>query len=88
MKVYKELKTREEVQISKLDNINLEKINNVRLDIAKNYIVYELDKEKLFSALVSYVKLIFHSTFIEMFGAFKVNAAPLYISGENDFYEN
>ena len=48
MKVYKELKTREEVQISKLDNINLEKINNVRLDIAKNYIVYELDKEKAF----------------------------------------
>ena len=87
MKVYKELKTREEVQISKLDNINLEKINNVRLDIAKNYIVYELDKEKaFFSALVSYVKLIFHSTFIEMFGAFKVNAAPLYISGENDFF--
>ena len=46
MKVYKELKTREEVQINKLDNINLEKINNIRLDIAKNYIVYELDKEK------------------------------------------
>ena len=87
MKVYKELKKREEVEIDKLKNINLEKINNIRLDIAKNYIVYELDKEKaFFAAIVSYMKLIFHSTFIEMFGAFKVNASPLYISGENDFF--
>ena len=87
MEVYKKLKKLEEIQINKIENINLEKINNIRLSIAKNYIVYELDKKKaFFAAVVSYAKLIFHSTFIEIFGAFQVDASPLYVSGENDFF--
>ena len=46
-----------------------------------------MDKDKLFFAvLISYVKLIFHSTFIEIFSAFKINASPLYFSGENNFF--
>ena len=89
MKVYNELKKREQTEIDKIENINLEKRNKIRLDIAKDYIVYELDKEKAaFAALVSYAKLIFHSTFIEIFGAFKINVSSLYISGENDFFKS
>ena len=66
----------------------VEKRNKIRLDIAKDYIIHELDKEKAaFAALVSYAKLIFHSTFIEIFGAFKINVSSLYISGENDFFK-
>lgn len=88
MKVYNELRAREQIQINKLENVNLEKGNKIRLDIAKNYIINELDKEKAtFAALVSYAKLIFHSTFIEIFGAFKINVSSLYISGENDFFK-
>ena len=88
MKVYNELKTREQTQINKLENVNLEKGNKIRLDIAKNYIINELDKkEATFATLVSYAKLIFHSTFIEIFGAFKINVPSLYISGENDFFK-
>ena len=88
MKVYDELRAREQAQINKLENVNLEKENKIRLDIAKNFIIHELDKEKAaFAALVSYAKLIFHSTFIEIFGAFKINVSSLYISGENDFFK-
>lgn len=88
MKVYNELKKREQIEIDKIENINLEKRNKIRLDIAKDYIIHELDKEKAaFAALVSYAKLIFHSTFIEIFGAFKINVSSLYISGENDFFK-
>ena len=35
--------------------------------------------------MVSYAKLIFHSTFIEIFGALGINASPLYVSGEDNF---
>ena len=73
--------------MNKIENPNLSQINKIRINIGKNYVLNEMEKGKLaFAALVSYVKLIFHSTFIEIFGAFKINSSPLYISGEEDFF--
>ena len=47
----------------------------------------EMELERLaFSAFISYLKLIFHSTFIEIFSAFEMTVSPLYSSGENNFY--
>ena len=43
-------------------------------------------KKITYSALVSYAKLIFHSTFIEIFGALGIDASPLYVSGEDNFF--
>lgn len=87
MEVFRNLQERTQTRISKLDDVNLEKINSIRIDVAKNYILYDMDKEKAtYAALVSYVKLIFHSTFIEIFGALGIKASPLYISGEDNFF--
>ena len=82
------LERRFEDQVKKIENPNLSQINKIRMNIGKNYLLNEMDKDKLFFAvLISYVKLIFHSTFIEIFSAFKINASPLYFSGENNFFQ-
>ena len=87
MKVFRMLQERTQTRINNLDNVNLKKRNNIRIDVAKDYILYEMDKEKAtYSALVSYGKLIFHSTFIEIFGALGIDASPLYVSGEDNFF--
>ena len=87
MNVQKILERRFEDQVKKIENPNLSQINKIRMNIGKNYLLNEMDKDKLFFAvLISYVKLIFHSTFIEIFSAFKINASPLYFSGENNFF--
>ena len=37
------------------------KINSIRIDVAKNYMINEMDKKKItYAAMVSYAKLIFH----------------------------
>jgi len=87
MEVYKILEDKTNAEVKKIENPNLSEINKVRMSIGKGYVLNEMKKDKLiFSALVSYVKLIFHSTFIEIFSAFQINASPLYSSGENNFF--
>ena len=87
MEVFKTLDERVKKEVNKIENPNLSQINKIRINIGKNYVLNEMEKGKLaFAALVSYIKLIFHSTFIEIFGAFKINSSPLYISGEEDFF--
>ena len=87
MEVFKTLDERVKKEVNKIENPNLSQINKIRISIGKNYVLNEMEKGKLaFAALVSYIKLIFHSTFIEIFGAFKINSSPLYISGEEDFF--
>ena len=83
------LRERLKDQVNKIENPNLSQINKIRMNIGKNYLLNEMDKDKLFFAvLISYVKLIFHSTFIEIFSAFKINASPLYISGRIIFFKS
>jgi hypothetical protein len=87
MEVFRTLNERVQNEVNKIENPNLSQINKIRINIGKNFMLSEMEKGKLaFAALVSYAKLIFHSTFIEIFGAFKINASPLYFSGENNFF--
>ena len=87
MNVQKILEDRVKDQVKKIENPNLADVNKIRINVGKNYLFSEMEKGKLFFAmLISYVKLLFHSTFIEMFSAFKINAPPLYFSGENNFF--
>jgi len=87
LEVFNTLKERVKNEVDKIENPNLSQINEIRIYIGKNYVLNEMEKGRLaFAALVSYVKLIFHSTFIEIFGAFKINSSPLYMSGENNFF--
>ena len=87
MEVFTNLENKFENQVSALENPNLGEINKIRMKIGKEYLINEMELERLaFAAFISYLKLIFHSTFIEIFSAFEMNASPLYSSGENNFY--
>jgi len=87
MKVFENLESKVEKQVSSLENPNLGEINKIRIKVGKEYLMSEMELERLvFAAFISYLKLIFHSTFIEIFSAFEMNVSPLYSSGENNFY--
>ena len=87
MEVFTNLENKLENQVSALENPNLGEINKIRMKIGKEYLINEMELERLaFAAFISYLKLIFHSTFIEIFSAFEMNVSPLYSSGENNFY--
>lgn len=87
MKVFSSLEDKVENQVNELENPNLGEINKIRIKIGKDYIMREMEFERLaFAAFISYLKLIFHSTFIEIFSAFKMNVSPLYSPVDNNFY--
>ena len=89
MEVFRNLQERTQTRLSKLNDVNLEKINSIRIDVAKNYMINEMDKKEItYATMVSYAKLIFHSTFIEIFGALGINAAPLYFWEDNFFMKD
>ena len=83
MDVYETLKNKYSTQIQTYENPNLDRKNQIKLEIAKEHILKKMNKEELIiPIIISYAKVIFHSTLIEIFGAFKLNSDEIYSSGE------
>ncbi len=84
MKVMNHISDEAEMQILKVENPNLEIKNRIRMNVGKKYIINEMNKiDFVKSAIFSYLKVIFHSALIEIYGALNFQAKELYISGED-----
>jgi len=85
MSVFNYLAEQSDFKIGKIEGANLEQQNKVRMKVGKEYIINNFNKDAfIFSVIFSYIKVIFHSSLIEIYGALDFNAPELYLSGENN----
>lgn len=85
MNTYNTLEDRFQKKSLSSENLNMEKRDQIRFEIGKDYFINEMDKNYfMLSALISYLKLIFHSTLIEIYGAFNINVPFLYEPANED----
>ena len=85
MNTYNTLEDRFQKKSLSSENLNMEKRDQIRFEIGKDYFINEMDKNYfILSALISYAKLIFHSTLIEIYGAFNINVPFLYEPANED----
>ena len=88
MKVYNYLRSKYEEETQKIENLKLEDISKIKFEIGKRYIYEKTDKSDLFFAtFFSYIKLFFHSSLIEIFGAFNLNSDEIYSPVTNNIFE-
>jgi hypothetical protein len=86
MEVFDYLSNKSEEKILNSTNKSLEQQNKIRINTTKEYILENFSfNQFIFSVFFSYLKVIFHSSLIEIYGAFDLKASALYSSGENNF---
>ena len=86
MEVYEYISNKSEKEILKLTNKSLEQQNKIRINVSREYILENFSfSQFIVSAFFSYLKVLFHSSLIEIYGALDLEASALYSSGENNF---
>jgi hypothetical protein len=86
MEVFNYISNKSEEEILKSTNKSLEQQNKIRINVTREYILENFSfNQFIFSVFFSYLKVIFHSSLIEVYGAFDLKVSALYSSGENNF---
>ncbi len=77
--VLKKLRDRFDQVAENKKQLNLQKINKIKFQLASEYIFNEMNKDiLLYSIFFSYVKLLFHSSLIEIYSSFNLDVKELY----------